>query len=570
MDMLSLYLPGVRLIGWTLVHSVWQGVLVGLVYATARAILPAGEARYRAGMAALLALLLCPFATAWHLLGASAPSAGWSLAPLPVVHAVVSADGAVANGLPPGTTWLHWLDAALPWLVLVWSLGVLLLSWRAWRQWRRLRIMVQAAAALPAWQRRAAEMAVRFGLRRSMRILCSEAVSAPALIGWLRPVVLLPAAVVTGFSVTQIEWILAHELAHLRRWDPLANLFQVILETLYFHHPVVHWISREVRNERELCCDALALSCRGGDPREFAATLADLGELQATRDTLLLAADGGVLLERVRQLATPAQQTSAGSRASARFAAVWLGAIVLVVALQLQRQQTGMRWLQIESMVPRSMALTQSRKSFPWQLSDPIPTRLRAVEPIRIDTPDVAGTLPAIKPTLPSLMPAQRTAQALQVVRPGYPMHMPGLSAVELVARAPSVAEAPRAIRISQPIYPASALEQGISGRVVVEFALASDGGVRSMRVVAAEPAGVFEAAALRAIGGWKYAVPAGAVVGQRYRQVLVFDPLPGAVAGTDEVLAASSACRMVTGSHICRRYDDASEIETSGPPADK
>lgn len=563
MDVLSLWLSGVRLVGWTLVHFLWQGALIGLVYALARMVLPRGEARYRAGMVALLAMALCPLATAWHLFGVADSAAGQPVLPAFIAHAAASGDF-VANGFAPGLAWRRRLDAVLPWLVLAWSLGVLLLSWRAWRQWRRLRGMLRTAGPLLAWQRRATSMASRFGLHRPVRVLRSAAIAAPVLVGWLRPVILLPVAVVAGFPESQIEWILAHELAHLRRWDPLANLFQVTLETLYFHHPAVHWVSRDVRNERELCCDALAVSRRGGDPSEFAATLAGLGELQAAHDALLLAADGGVLLERVRRLADPGPPAGAGSRTPARFVAAWLGAILLAVVLQLEWQHAGAQRQSPQSMGSWSAVLASPWQSVAWKLPDLVPAHLRAAALVRIDAPESTDALPAIAPSLPSLLPSRWQAQPLPIRSPRYPLRLAAPTTIELAGQSPSTAETPRVIRMRQPAYPIVALERGIKGRVVIEFGLASDGEVRNMHVVDAEPAGVFEQAALQALGAWRYAAPDGGAIGRRYRQVLIFDPLPAGASGTDEVHAARDACRVVTGSHICRRYDEVSELGTA------
>src|SRR5690606_32608654 len=139
----------------------------------------------------------------------------------------------------------------------------------------------------------------RFGIVRSIRVLVSRHIDTPTLIGWVKPVILLPASVALGFPREQIELILAHELGHLRRYDHLVNPAQAVVETLFFYHPVVHWISRDIRNERELCCDALVLRLANGEPREYARTLAALEELRQLPSALALAANGGELLERV-------------------------------------------------------------------------------------------------------------------------------------------------------------------------------------------------------------------------------------------------------------------------------
>src|SRR6185436_16440590 len=99
--------------------------------------------------------------------------------------------------------------------------------------------------------------------------------------GWLRPGILLPAAVALGFPAAQIELILAHELGHVRRWDYVVNLVQVVIETVLFYHPVVHWISRELRHEREICCDEMVLRVTRGHPHVYARTLASLEELRS-------------------------------------------------------------------------------------------------------------------------------------------------------------------------------------------------------------------------------------------------------------------------------------------------
>lgn len=119
-----------------------------------------------------------------------------------------------------------------------------------------------------AWQTWMDQAVSRFGVRRRVRVVCCARIGTPVLLGWLRPVILLPLAVACDFPVAQIELILAHELAHVRRGDALANGFQVVLETLLYFHPVVRWMSREVPNEREICCDALALTVTGGSRRE--------------------------------------------------------------------------------------------------------------------------------------------------------------------------------------------------------------------------------------------------------------------------------------------------------------
>ncbi|HET9836574.1 MAG TPA: M56 family metallopeptidase, partial [Rhodanobacteraceae bacterium] len=217
----------VQVLGWALLHFVWQAAVIGALYALLRRCLPRGEARYLLGMLALMALALCPVLTAWRMADTIFATDGTGIGPVmavfgkPLPQPVVGAE----------SDWQSTLSAALPWLVLAWSCGVAFLSLRVWRHWQALRALVRAAEALPVWQERLRDLAQRFGLRRCAQVLSSARVATPTLVGWIRPVILLPLAVSTGFPVKQVELILAHELAHLRRFDHLANLFQVVLET---------------------------------------------------------------------------------------------------------------------------------------------------------------------------------------------------------------------------------------------------------------------------------------------------------------------------------------------------
>ena len=152
-------------------------------------------------------------------------------------------------------------------------------------------------------------------------------VEVPTVIGWLRPVVLVPGSALAGMAPYQLEAILAHELAHIRRHDYLVNLLQTLVETLLFYHPAVWWLSHRIRIERENCCDDLAVSLCG-DPYAYAKALADLEELRADSGHLALAATGGSLIHRVRRLiATPSHAGRGPGWLAASTAVVLISAI---------------------------------------------------------------------------------------------------------------------------------------------------------------------------------------------------------------------------------------------------
>jgi hypothetical protein len=206
--------------------------------------------------------------------------------------------------------------------------GVLLLSSRLLVSWWRVRRLVAGgvAPAVPDWERVTAHLSDALGIRRAVRLLESCAVEVPAVVGSLRPVILLPVSALSGLTTEQIEMVLAHELAHVRRHDFLLNLLQTVVETLLFFHPAVWWMSRQVRIEREHCCDDLAVAVCG-DPARYARALARLEELRAEPLPLAIAADGGSLLERIRRLAG---QSASGHTSGAQWLAV-LGVLTFLL-----------------------------------------------------------------------------------------------------------------------------------------------------------------------------------------------------------------------------------------------
>ncbi len=194
-------------------------------------------------------------------------------------------------------------DLAAPYLVRAWLLGVFLFSVRllvGWLGVRRLtRVGVQAPAEVVL--HRFNEMSNRVRVWRPVRLIESALVATPAAIGFLRPVLLWPVSLSSGLSVSQIDLLLAHELAHLKRHDYFVNVLQTMVETGLFYHPGVWWLSKRVRAERELCCDDVALSV-ADDPRAYAETLLTLESWRQDAPALATGATGGDLIARIRRL----------------------------------------------------------------------------------------------------------------------------------------------------------------------------------------------------------------------------------------------------------------------------
>ncbi|HVY69375.1 MAG TPA: M56 family metallopeptidase [Verrucomicrobiae bacterium] len=301
--------PVIARLGWTLAHFIWQGFGLGLLLAVAfglRRNLSTAR-RYQLACATLALMALSPVVTFIALPVWS----GASVDTTPFVHTVLPAVPAEAMSSPAAPTIISLLvklavllDQSMPAVVLLWALGVVILAIRlAGGWWRLQRLRSEQAEPLgEPWTSRLAEMSARLGVTRPVGLLRSALMEVPTVIGWLKPMILLPGSSLTGLTPTQLDAILAHELAHIRRHDFLVNIIQRVIETVLFYHPMVWWVSRQIREERELCCDDAVLRVCP-DRANYARALASLEELRASPMELVVAADGGgSLLPRIQRL----------------------------------------------------------------------------------------------------------------------------------------------------------------------------------------------------------------------------------------------------------------------------
>ncbi len=305
--------PVMEALGWALLHFIWQGALIAVLTANVMSLLRrrAAEVRYLVACAAMLLMLAFPIVTTVTI-AASTPGKFSLTSNTSSGQSMLAAGGRMTVAReaaplePPFHLWRERLTGPiadwLPWLISTWLAGVLLLSLRlliGYVSAQRLK-MRETRPVAGRWQETLLFLCARLGVTQSVRLLESAMVQVPTAVGWLRPVILLPACALTGLTPRQLEAVIAHELAHIRRHDYLVNILQRMIETLLFYHPAVWWVSRQVRIEREYCCDDLAVAACG-DALLYARALAEMEEMRA-EPQVAVAANGGLLIDRIRRL----------------------------------------------------------------------------------------------------------------------------------------------------------------------------------------------------------------------------------------------------------------------------
>ena len=293
-----------RALGWTLLHFVWQGAGLAALLALAMAVCRGAQLRYALAVAMLVLMIAAP---AWTFVwmnrqpvSAVQSGVGGGLA-----WAGTSTQNATAlsGSAVPETAVSHPSQSmAMLWLVEAWFLGVVLLSLRT--AGGLLLIARMRRKEIKPVTRELYEKCLslqrKMGLDRLVRYCECHRLDAPAVLGWFRPVVLLPIRALTGLTEEQIQVVVAHELAHIRRFDAFVNFFQIAVETVLFYHPAVWWVSHRIRVEREVCCDDEALAVCG-DAVNYARALTLMEEWR-TAPSLMMAANRGPLAERILRL----------------------------------------------------------------------------------------------------------------------------------------------------------------------------------------------------------------------------------------------------------------------------
>ncbi|RMG22882.1 MAG: hypothetical protein D6730_15620 [Bacteroidetes bacterium] len=363
-----MHTPFVEALGWTLLHSLWQGAVVMLILAGVLSLTRRRSAhlRYGFGIAALLLMLLWSSTTFLSyyqqaeagMLAPAAQAGSWLVEPTESGWTVMAETASQQSTFWQLAVWQEGLKAFMQQnsslIAAFWLLGSLLFFFRwagGWFYLYRLRFSGLQQAP-QAWQHKLDQLARKMGILKAVKLAESARVQVPLVMGHFKPLILLPAGMLTGLSPEQVETILIHELAHIRRHDYLINLAQSLLEIIYFYHPAYWWIAARIKDEREHCCDDIAVAVCG-NAITYARALTEAQAWQSqTAPRLALAATGRKkhLLSRVKRLLTPEKEEShIAAKVVLSFAllmGVWSFIWVdeLAPALQAQQPQVSAIW----------------------------------------------------------------------------------------------------------------------------------------------------------------------------------------------------------------------------------
>ena len=296
-------------LGWTLLQFLWQGFFLAALLALILPLCQSAEVRHNWALVTLAMMALSPVATflALHDFGA----------------------GAVLTATPhtfasPALPWTSWLVAG-------WLAGIAGLSLHAVGGWFMVRALErQGTLAVPDdLLKRCNALRHRLAVATQVRFLLSRRVQVPVVVGWLRPVILIPLSALTGLSPQQLDALILHELAHIRRLDTITNILLVAVETILFYHPAIWWVGRQVRREREHACDDFAVSACG-DAGLYVEALTSLETWKV--GGFALAANGGTLRRRAERLLQGAVETRRFSLSGAAGLAI-LGLVIASTAM---------------------------------------------------------------------------------------------------------------------------------------------------------------------------------------------------------------------------------------------
>ncbi|MCP3932360.1 MAG: M56 family metallopeptidase [Bacteroidetes bacterium] len=294
-------------LGWTVVHSFWQAMLIALIMAVAMVALQkkSAQLRYVLANASLLLVFLLAIFTFFSLYYSGGDKTMQEITLVAANTAIENKDAAQISFSTFFQSGIDYFNTHLPLIVAVWFLGLAFFSLRMLGGLAYVQHLKRQrnAPLSDFWQKKLTFLAKKIQVKKSVQLLESALVKVPMVVGYLKPVILLPVGAVNQLSTEQVEVILAHELAHIHRKDYLLNIIQSFIETLLYFNPAVWWISATIRTERENCCDDTAIAICGNS-LAYAKALVNLQEMNHSVPVFAMTFSGQrhQLLNRIQRI----------------------------------------------------------------------------------------------------------------------------------------------------------------------------------------------------------------------------------------------------------------------------
>lgn len=294
---------GLNALGYALLNSLWQGAIIFVIVAGLLRAVPQrySNARYAITLGGLGAMVLTSIVTFFILFEnlpqpvKSSPGVGFSSAYYEFSgdnfgHYLLTAKAMITNLLPS--------------FMLIWMLGAILFNLRLAAGLVYLdRLRKQSAPIVNEWHELLQRVSSKLAISRKILLAESPSITAPIVIGFLKPMILIPVGMFSGLSASQVETIFMHELMHIRRQDYIINMIQSFIEAIFFFNPFVWMISVAIKREREHCCDDAVIAIHG-NPKDYVMALASLEEARLARipATLSFAENKHHLLNRIKRI----------------------------------------------------------------------------------------------------------------------------------------------------------------------------------------------------------------------------------------------------------------------------
>ena len=356
-------------LGWTLLHSIWEIAFVALwlflmLRVSAKS---SANSRYLVSLFALILALILPITTfVWLSQNSSATnqnSVNFDSENAGILNEKIqpqenSSSLEIAKNIRPVSEnffvsvedlqngFAENFSALAPFLVGLWFLGILFSALRLFGGVWQLHIYKtrETSVAGAEWQTKFKDLCHRLKIKQTVKLVQSKIVETPMVIGWLKPIVLVPASVFFGMNPHELETILAHELMHIQRRDYLVNFVQSFIEILFFYHPAAWWIGAQIRRERECACDDAVVKMLENSQMIYANALANLEEFRQsakqTASPVLVAANGGKLMKRIERIINKNKNAKTGIFQTSLWSASLVSALILALLLGLFSQAT--------------------------------------------------------------------------------------------------------------------------------------------------------------------------------------------------------------------------------------